>query len=141
MAIKKLNPYLNFDGDAAAAIKLYESALGAKLEALSRFGEMPNSSAAPEHKDRVMHALLRLGEQGVIMISDTMPGMPHVKGSNVYITLDFEDVADLNEKFEALAAGGKVEMPLNDAFWGARFGMLTDAHGVHWMFNCELKKS
>jgi len=36
--------------------------------------------------------------------------------------------------------GGKVTMPLADAFWGARFGMLVDKFGLHWMFNCELPK-
>jgi PhnB protein len=43
-------------------------------------------------------------------------------------------------KFDALAAGGKVSMPLQDTFWGARFGMLTDAFGIHWMFNAQLKQ-
>ena len=41
MAINDLNPYLNFDGNAAKAVKLYESALGAKVETLSRFGDVP----------------------------------------------------------------------------------------------------
>lgn len=140
MAIKKLNPYLNFDGNAAQAVELYERVLGAKVETLSRFSDMPSGQATPETKDRVMHALLRLGADGVIMISDTHPGTPFVQGSNCYLTLDFDDVADMEQKFNALAEGGKVEMALNDAFWGARFGMLTDKLGVHWMFNCELKK-
>ena len=141
MAIKKLNPYLNFDGNGAEAVKLYESVLGAKVEALSRFGDMPEGGATPETKDRIMHALLKLGENGIIMISDTRPGMPFVQGTNCYLTLDFDDVADMEQKFNGLAAGGKVEMALNDTFWGARFGMLTDKLGVRWMFNCELRKS
>jgi PhnB protein len=140
MAISNLNPYLNFDGNGAQAVKLYESALGAKVETISRFGDVPDVPAAPEHKDRVMHAVLRLGAQGVIMLSDTMPGMPFVKGTNAYVALHFDDVADMEQKFQALAQGGQVGMPLNDTFWGARFGMLTDAFGVNWMFNCELKK-
>ena len=37
-------------------------------------------------------------------------------------------------------AGGKVTMPLADTFWGARVGMLVDAYGIDWMFNCEKKK-
>jgi PhnB protein len=140
MAIKKLNPYLNFDGNGAEAVKLYERVLGAKVETLSRFSDMPSGQATPETKDRVMHALLRLGADGIIMISDTHPGTPFVQGTNCYLTLDFDDVADMEQKFNALAEGGKVEMALNDTFWGARFGMLTDKLGVHWMFNCELKK-
>ena len=32
-------------------------------------------------------------------------------------------------------------MPMQDTFWGAKFGMLTDAFGIHWMFNCQVKKA
>jgi PhnB protein len=140
MAIKKLNPYLNFDGTAEQAIKLYEKALGAKTETVMRFGDMPDAKSSPEHKNRVMHALLHL-DAGVIMISDTMPGQPAPAGGNVHVTLDFDDPVDMGRRFEALSTGGKITMPLNDTFWGARFGMLTDAYGINWMFNCELKKA
>lgn len=139
MAIKQINPYLNYDGDAAQAIALYERALGAKVESLSRFADMPGSDAPAAAKDRVMHAVLRLGD-GVIMLSDIHPGMRHVPGSNQYVCLELDDVADMAQKFDALAAGGKVSMPLADTFWGARFGMLVDAHGIQWMFSCATKK-
>lgn len=139
MAIK-LNPYLNFNGDAAQAVKLYESALGAKVEMLSRFGDSPDANVTPETKDRVMHALLRIGGDGVLMVSDIHPGMPYAPGTNMYVSLNFDDVAETEQKFQALSVGGKVLMPLTDAFWGAKFGMLLDAHGVQWMFNCDNKK-
>jgi PhnB protein len=42
--------------------------------------------------------------------------------------------------WRALGEGGTLKMPLHDAFWGARFGMLTDGFGTNWMFNYELKK-
>jgi PhnB protein len=45
--------------------------------------------------------------------------------------------AELDEKFAKLAEGGKITMPVEDTFWGARFGMLTDKFGVHWMFNYD----
>lgn len=139
MAIRKLNPYLNFNGTAAKAIALYERALGAKTEHVMRFGEAGGMPVAPENKDRVMHAHLRIGE-GVVMLSDTMPNMPAPAESNVHVMLDFDDPAEMTEKFNALAAGGQVTMPLQDTFWGAKFGMLTDAFAIRWMFNCELKK-
>jgi len=75
------------------------------------------------------------------MLSDGMPGVPVAKDSNTHVSLDFDDPADMTAKFAALAAGGKVTMPLQDTFWGAKFGMLTDAFGIKWMFNCEQKKS
>src|SRR6478735_7561696 len=138
MAIKQVNPYLNFNGDAAEALKLYQSALGAKLENAMKFGDQPGAS--PENKDRIMHAVIKLDAGGTIMLSDIQPGMPHVPGTNNYVCLDFDDAADMTKKFDALSAGGKVGMPLNDTFWGAKFGMLTDKFGVNWMFNCEQRK-
>ena len=140
MAVKSLNPYLNFNGTAEKAIKLYESALGAKASNVMRYGDSPDSKFGPEHKNRVMHAHLEIGG-GKIMLSDSMPNAPVPSDSNVHVTLDFDDPADMARKFEALSSGGKVTMPLQDTFWGAKFGMLTDALGIHWMFNCETRKA
>lgn len=144
MAITQLNPYLNFDGTAAKAIQLYEKAFGCKVENLMRFGDappQPGAPASPEIKDRVMHASLSFGKAGYIMISDGMPGVPVPQQSNQHISLNFDDPVDMGRKFEALGAGGgKVTMPLQDTFWGAKFGMLTDAFGINWMFNCQTGK-
>jgi PhnB protein len=140
MSIKKLNPYLMFNGTADKAIKLYESALGAKADAVMRFGDMPDYKGGAENKDRVMHAMLFIGE-GVVMISDEMPGTPASSGANVHVALHLDDAEDMTKKFNALAQGGKVTAPISDTFWGAKFGMLTDAFGIRWMFNCELKKA
>jgi len=139
MPIQKLNPYLIFNGTAEKAIQLYEQALGARTEGLSRFGDVPGSRTPPEHRNRVVHAELHLGE-GVVMVSDAMPDRPVPAEGNVHVCLDFDDVTDMTRKFEALARGGKVALPLQDMFWGAKFGMLTDAFGVNWMFNCSTKK-
>ncbi|MGK3998151.1 VOC family protein [Sorangium sp. So ce1024] len=137
MSIKSLNPYLMFDGTAEKAIALYERALGAKSEGPPmRFGDIPGDKPAPESKDRIMHATLRVGG-GILMISDTMPGMPASKTSNTEVCLHFDDADDMARAFDALAAGGKVTMPLQDTFWGAKFGTLTDAFGIQWMFSCQ----
>jgi PhnB protein len=135
-----LNPYLNFNGTAGEAIKHYENALGAKTEGLMRFGDAKGMKVDPEYVHRVMHATLRIGD-GVIMVSDIQPGMHFATDGNVQISLNFDDVAEMTRAFDALATGGKVTMELHDSFWGARFGMLTDAHGVRWLFNCDQKKA
>ena len=139
MAIRKLNPYLNFDGTAAKAIALYEKALGAKTESVQKFGDVPGMQVPAENKDRVMHAVLHIGESAV-MLSDSQPGVPIAAGNNMHITLDFDDTAEMARRFDALSAGGRITMPLQDTFWGAKFGMLTDLHGIRWMFNCERSK-
>jgi PhnB protein len=141
MAIEKLNPYLNFNGTAEKAIKTYETVLGAKAENIMRFGDMQGMDVAPADKNRILHAALHIGG-GVLMLSDTMPNAPVPMGpSNAHVALHFDDPVETTKTFEALAAGGKVTMPLADTFWGAKFGMLTDAFGIQWMFDCPLKKS
>jgi PhnB protein len=138
MPITTLNPYLNFNGTADQAIKLYESALGAKTEVIQRFGDMAGADVPAEQKNRVIHAALRIGG-GTLMISDTMPDRPVPPAGNVHVILEFDDPAEETKKFEALAAGGQITMPLADMFWGAKFGMVTDAYGISWMFNCTRK--
>jgi PhnB protein len=133
--IKQLTPYLNFDGTGEQAIALYEKALGARTENVMRFGDIPGNTPAPENKNRIIHALLHIGK-GIIQISDTPPDMPGKVAGNVHVALDFDDVADLRAKFEALAVGGQVTMPVQETFWNATFGMLVDAYGISWMFNC-----
>jgi PhnB protein len=140
VAIKRLNPYLNFNGTAEKAIKLYESALGAKTERIMRFGDIPDFKVEPENKNLVMHAALFIGG-GVIMVSDCQPGQPATPGDSIQVSLDFDDATDMAKKFDALSVGGKVLLPLQDMFWGAKFGMLKDAYGINWMFNTEHKKS
>jgi PhnB protein len=69
-----------------------------------------------------------------------MPGMPFTPGNNVHVNIDCESVDEIEKAFGALSQGGQVTMPLADQFWGARFGMLIDKFGIHWMMNCELPK-
>jgi PhnB protein len=140
MSVKTLNPYINFNGTAAKAIQLYESALGAKTENVMRFGDTPGMNAPTEQKDLILHAALRIGD-GTLMMTDASPNQPVPTEGNINVALHFNDVAETEKAFQALSAGGKVTSPLQDTFWGAKFGMLTDAYGVGWMFNCELKKA
>jgi PhnB protein len=137
MAIKKISPYLTFDGKAAKAIELYERALGATVESVTRFRDAPaTGNPVPDsHKDRVMHGVLRIGDAQV-MVMDAPPGVAVAAASNVQVALELDDAAEMGRRFDALAAGGVVTVAPHDAFWGARFGMLVDAFGIRWIFNC-----
>ena len=61
-------------------------------------------------------------------------------GNNIYINLEPDTRAETERLFKALSAGGKVEMVLQEMFWGDYFGSCTDKYGVQWMFNCASKK-
>jgi len=132
MTIKSLNPYINFNGNAAQAIKFYEQALGAVSERVMHFDQAPGMEPSPENKQRILHCQLTIGS-AVLMVSDSMPNQQGPTDSNMHVVLHFSDEADLNARFAALSEGGKVSFPVHDAFWGAKFGMLVDKFGVPWM--------
>ena len=69
------------------------------------------------------------------------PGMPVAREGNQHILLEWDDPAEMTKAFEALAKGGAIVMPLADMFWGAKYGQLTDAFGVRWMFNHTFPKA
>jgi len=136
--MKALVTYLNFDGNAREAMTFYAKCLGGDLT-LSPFSEMPGNHP-PEAKDRIMHARISNGSDAVLMASDTMPGMPFHLGNNFSVSIPCESAQEIDQLFAALSEGGKVSMPLADQFWGARFGMLTDRFGIHWMLNFDHPK-
>ena len=131
----QIQPYLFFNGRCEEAIEFYRKALGAEVEMMMRFKDspdpMPPGMLAPGFENKVMHASLRIGG-AVLMASDGMAaGALDFKGFS--LSIDAPDAAGVDKKFNALAEGGKVTMPLGKTFWSPRFGMLTDRFGVGWM--------
>jgi PhnB protein len=53
------------------------------------------------------------------------------------VSLQVDTAADADRIFTALAEGGEVSMPIQETFWAARLGMVTDRFGVPWMVNCD----
>ena len=133
MTIRAATPYLLLGGKVEQAISLYERALGAKVEELQRFKDV-DQSCPDAMKDRVMHAMLRIGE-AVVMLSDG-PGEAPAESGKVSVALDLTDVEETKRSFDALAESGTVIEALFDAPWGALFGVVQDELGVAWMFHC-----
>ncbi|MDB5202607.1 MAG: 3-demethylubiquinone-9 3-methyltransferase [Ferruginibacter sp.] len=128
-------PYLTFAGNAAAALDFYSNALNGTVLFKQTFGESPMETA-PEIKDHIMHATFKAGEL-TLMVSDSMQGQAPKPGSNLSMSLNFTDQESIDRTFKALAEGAVITMELQDTFWGARFGMLTDQFGFNWMFNYD----
>jgi PhnB protein len=133
--MKAFQPYLNFDGQTREAMTFYHQCLGGDLS-IQTFGDV-KAPGPPGLENRVMHAAITNGP-AILMASDTMPGMQFTKGNNIHVNVDCESLEEIERVFKALAAGGTVTMPLQDQFWGARFGMLIDKFGLNWMFNYQL---
>jgi PhnB protein len=127
-----LTPYLNFNGQTGEAMKFYQSVLGGELK-MQTFGEtgMP---CADEDKNKIMHADLK-NDALSFMASDGNKEHVVTMGDNINMSIVGNEEALLTKHFNALAEGGKVDMPLAKQFWGDIFGMCTDKFGVHWMVN------
>lgn len=132
--MKEITTYLTFNGNCGEAMSFYQRCLGAELH-MMKFSESP-MECPQGAKDRIMHAKLTKGT-ATLMASDTMPGTPFEQGNNFSVTIGCESEEEIARLFAAVGEGGKVTMPLQDMFWGARFGMLTDQFGIQWMFNFD----
>jgi PhnB protein len=136
-SIMKLNPYLSFNDECEAAFKFYEQCLGGKIDSMVTYGESPMAEQTPPEKlDKIMHASLMLGNT-VLMGSDAPPQF-FEKPQGFSVSLHFDDAVEAERIFNALAENGTVQMPLQETFWAARFGMVVDRFGTPWMINCDL---
>ena len=127
-----LTPYLFMDGNAKEAISFYEQVLGARAQFVQSFGEMPENPDFPlpeAAKDRVSHALLKIGESD-LMLSDSFPGHSPQIGNQVTICIQSSDKERSHAIFEALQQGGQVQMPLQETFFSPAYGTVTDKFGV-----------
>ena len=132
-------PYLNFNGDCAQAFSFYEKVLGAKVEAMMKFSEMPAEPGQPPIAgDGIMHASMTLDGQRC-MASDMPPGMAYERPTGFAISLSYSTAEEGKRVFDALADGGQVGMPYGETFWAGGFGMLTDRFGIPWMVNAAPK--
>ena len=134
----KLNPYINFKGQAKEAMEFYKSVFGGKLE-LNTFKEsgMPVEES---EGDQIMHAMLIADNGMTLMASDTPSHMEYKPGTNITISLSGEDEAELSGYWDKLAFGANISQPLTKAPWGDTFGMLTDKFGIVWLVNITAKK-
>jgi PhnB protein len=138
-----LTPYLSFDGKTREAFAFYEQALGAKIEAMMRYADIPASAMPSEgcadtgvpSGDGIMHACLALPGGAMLFAGDAPPGEPFAGIQGVMLALQYDTVDQAHSAFHALSQGGQVTMPLAPAFWAETFGMLTDRFGVSWAVN------
>src|SRR5262249_32680695 len=119
--------YLNFDGRCEEAVEFYRGAVGAEVQMLMRFSEAPEGAprgqVPPGSENKVLHTSFRIGET-VVMASDG-----HCQGNSSFrgfcLSVSVASEAEADKVFDALADGGRVDMPLAKTFFSQRFGMLV----------------
>jgi len=128
-----VTPYMAIKG-AAQAIEWYKKAFGAKEFESER-------QAAPD--GNLIHARIKIGDS-IVMMSDVFPGSRHkdpleLGASSVTLHIYTRDVDSLWKK--AVDAGARVDMPLDDMFWGERYWQLTDPYGHSWSLSMRIQVS
>ena len=135
-----INPYLNFNGNTEEAFNFYKAVFGGEFLAVMRFKDNAECAQVSESdKNRIMHIALPIGNGNILMATDSLEslGQKLTVGNNFYICLSPESKKEAEKLFNGLSAGGKIEMPLQDMFWGAYYGSFADKFGVQWMVNYD----
>lgn len=128
--MKKIIPRLNIE-NCKEAIEFYAKVLN---------GEIKNAQLADGvemfkgHEGKYIHAELRLNDHYAIYFNDIFGNEP-VKGTNMIMGLDFDSEEELRKVYDELSKEGKVTMELQDTFWNALYGKVTDKYGIHWELN------
>lgn len=135
----KLNPYINFNGNAKEAMEFYKNAFGGQLTMTTfKDGGAPHD---PSESEQIMHAML-IADNGItLMASDTPKGWDYTAGTNMSISLSGDNEAELQGYWDKLSTEAKIDQPLVKAPWGDMFGMFTDKFGIRWLVNIAGKKA
>lgn len=131
----QVNSYLIFNGQCEEALNFYKSVFGGEAM-LNRYEGSP-MPFPPEYKNKILHANWQF-EGNTVMLCDTVPGSAYKEGNNFSLFVNIPQVITMDGLFQKLSQGGTITMPLQDTFWGARFGTIRDKFGVNWMFSCDL---
>lgn len=129
-----INAYLTFSGKCREAMTFYRECLGGELN-IQTIGESPMAGQMPvQMREHILHATLTRGDM-VLMGSDMVSEEGLKKGNAVSMALSLTSEEEIRKCYQKLSEGGKANHPLENTFWGALFGDLTDKYGHHWILN------
>lgn len=132
----QMNGYLHFNGNCREAMTFYKECLGGEL-VMQAVGESPMAAQMPPAMhNNILHS--SLAKDGfTLMASDIMGPEGVIKGNTMSLLLDCSSAEEIQTLFTKLSSGGEVGHPLEETWWGATFGELTDKYGINWLFNFD----
>ncbi|MCB0284553.1 MAG: VOC family protein [Calditrichaeota bacterium] len=138
----RINPHINFNGNAEEAFNFYKSVFGGEFSQIIRLKDLsgPEFPVAKIDENKIMHIALPIGEN-FLMGNDVPESMGTVNEnenrSKIYVSAESREEAD--KLFFGLSAGGDVEVPIDDSPWGSYFGMFRDKYGIEWIIDFSAK--
>ncbi|WP_297337548.1 SRPBCC domain-containing protein [Algoriphagus sp.] len=144
--LPQVSTYLNFPGNTEEAFTFYKEVFQSDFtNGIRRFEEVPAEPGQPPMsesvKQLVLHVELPILGGHVLMGTDAPKefGMTVNTGNNMHINLEPDSREEAKRLFDELSSGGKIEMPIQDMFWGAYFGSFQDKYGINWMIHYQKK--
>lgn len=145
-SLPRVSTYVNFPGNTEEVFNFYKGVFKTEfINGIHRFGEIPADPAQPapseELKNMVLHVELPIIGGHILMGTDAPKEMGFTvnSGNNMHIQLEPESREEADRIFNELSVGGKIEMPMQDMFWGAYFGSFQDRYGINWMINFQIR--
>ncbi|MNJ90884.1 hypothetical protein D3C87_85240 [compost metagenome] len=135
--------YLNFAGNTEEAFLFYKEVFKTEFSGngIQRFGDIPEGENHPpvaeSVKKMILFIELPITGNHVLMGTDAPKelGFTLTQGNNMHISIEPETREETKRIFDELSAGGTIDMPLQDMFFGAYYGSFTDKYGINWMVN------
>ena len=121
-------------------MNFYRDCLGGELF-FQTIGESPLAEKMPERmREMILHSSLENGPL-VLMGSDMVPDSGLKKGNAVSLSLMCDSVEEIRESYKKLSEGGQPTHPIEETFFGALLGGLTDKYGNNWLLHYEPSKT
>lgn len=132
----KIIAYMVLDGNCEEALNFYKEVLNGEIFFLQRYKDAVGMEVAEEDKEKILHAQITFGENK-LYFSDSGADQPVQFGNNISLTLQFENGEEQKRVFDMLAKEGQILMPLEEQFWGSKFGSVIDKFGFYWGLDCN----
>lgn len=131
----RINPHINFNGNAEEAFHFYKSVFGGEFSKIIRFKDLSDLDYpfTEEEANKIMHIALPIGEN--ILIANDVPeimGKVNENENRSKIAISTESYEEADIVFNGLSAGGSIEIPISNSPWGTYFGMFRDKFGIEW---------
>ena len=131
----RINPHVNFNGNAEEAFTFYKSVFGGEFKKIIRFKDLAGFPVSEKEKNKIMHIALSIGKDNMLMANDVPEAMGRTNEnenrSKIVINADSKEEAD--KLFNGLSSGGSIEGPIGDSPWGSYFGCFRDKYGIEWI--------
>lgn len=139
----RINPHINFNGNAEEAFNFYKSVFGGEFTNITRFKDIASDKFPVSEKEanKIMNIALRIYKSHVLMGNDVpeIMGRTNENENRSKIMISTESREEADALFTGLSEGGQIEMPMEDNPWGSYFGMFRDKYGIEWMVDFDPK--